>query len=152
MASNHVDFDGDRGSRQSIELPEPSLEGLRVLVIEDDALVREAMECIVASWGCQVTLAHGALMACDQVLHHQFPDVILSDYRLNDGYDGINAIRLVRKIAGAQIPAYLISADADESLAHQVEAAGAYLLQKPVPPAKLRSILWSLHPSNGGDS
>jgi hypothetical protein len=25
-------------------------------------------------------------------------------------------------------------------------------LQKPVPPAKLRSILWSLHPSNGGDS
>ena len=76
----------------------------------------------------------------------------LGVYRLNDGYDGINAIRLVRKIAGAQIPACLITADADENLAHQVEEAGAYLLQKPVPPAKLRSILWSLHPSNGGDS
>ena len=61
MASNHVDFDGDRGSHQSFDLPEPSLDGLRVLVIEDNALVREAMECIVASWGCQVVDFHANL-------------------------------------------------------------------------------------------
>jgi len=145
MSSNHVDFDGDHGTHQSFERPEPSLDGLRVLVIDDNALVRQAMDCILASWGCQITLADGALMACDHVRRDQAPDIILSDYQLNDGYDGINAIRLVRELAGSQIPACLISAAADENLAHQAGAAGLYFLRKPVPPTTMRRVLWRMH-------
>ena len=151
MSGNHVKFGSDREPRPACDrsAPEPSLVGLRILVIEDNALVQDAMECVLTAWGCRITLADGALMASDRVQRDHAPDIILSDYRLNDGYDGINAIHLVRKIAGSQIAACLISADADENLARQAEAAGVYLLRKPVPPVKLRRMLWSLSPLKG---
>lgn len=89
-------------------------------------------------------------MACDQIRQGKAPDIVLSDYRLNDGYDGLNAIRLVREVAGAQIPACLICADANGDLAHQAQAAVLHLLPKSVAPTRLRSLLWSLHPSRAG--
>ncbi|TSA15636.1 MAG: response regulator [Comamonadaceae bacterium] len=123
--------------------PERCLEGLRILVIEDNALTRLAMESVLTSWGCLVTLAAGALMACDKVRHAETPDIILSDYQLNDGYNGIKAIRLVRELTGSQVPACLISADADQTVAIQAQAEGVDFLQKPVPPATLRRFLVS---------
>ncbi len=148
--SRHFDnFDSTLGSHQPYATPEPepvaSLDGLRILVIEDHALTRLAMECLLTSWGCRVTLADGALMACDKVRHAEAPDIILSDYQLNDGYDGLNAIRLVRELAGSQIPACLISADVDQTLVLQAQAAGVYFWQKSVQTAKLRSMLCRLH-------
>ncbi len=146
MSTNHVDF-GD--SLQSCAALEPNLDGLRVLVIEDHALTRLAMECLLTPWGCRVTLADGTLTACDHVRHDGAPDIILSDYRLNDGYDGFNAIRLVRELSGRQIPACLISADADGNLWQQAEAMGVCFLRKPASPNRLRSVLLGLPPSNG---
>ena len=152
MSNNHDDFDSEHGSNQSFARPEPSLDGVRVLVIEDNALVRQAMECILAPWGFQVTLADGALMACDHVRCNPAPDIILSDYQLNDGYNGINAIRLVREIVGTQVPACLITSDADENLYLEAEAAGVHYLQKSVPAATLRGVLSRLNPSKVGDT
>ncbi len=152
MNNSRVDFDGDHGTSRSLEMSELDLKGIQVLVIEDNALVRQAMECLLTSWGCQITLSDGALMACDQIRQGNAPDIVLSDYRLNDGYDGINAIRLVREVAGVQIPACLISADAYGDLAHQAQAAGLHLLPKSVTPTRLRSLLWSLHPSRAGSA
>ncbi len=145
MSNNHVDIEGDRSSHRSYARPEPEscLDGLRVLVIEDNALVRKAMGCLLTAWGCQITLADGALMACDKVRQDQAPDIILSDYQLNDGYNGINAIRLVRELVGSQIPACLISAETDEQLGQQAHAACIDFLQKPVPPITLRGFLIS---------
>ena len=149
MSRNHVDFGANGGSCQSYTKPEPSLEGLRVLVIEDNALVRKAMECLLTGWGCQIKMADGALMACDQVRREQEPDIILSDYQLNDGYNGVNAIRLVRELVGSQIPACLISADEDGNLQQQAEAEGVCFLRKSVSPTRLRCVLLSLFSSNG---
>ena len=146
MSRNQVDFGN---SIQSCAALESHLAGIRVLVIEDNALVREAMECLLTSWGCQITLADGALMACDKVRCEQAPDLILSDYQLNDGYDGINAIRLVRELVGSQIPACLLSADENRNLWQQAEAVGACFLRKPVSPNRLRSVLLGLPSSNG---
>ena len=150
MSNNRDDFDGDRGSHQRFARPESSLDGVRVLVIEDNALIRQAMECLLTSWGCQITLADGALMACDHVRRDQAPDIILSDYQLNDGYNGINAIRLVRELVGRQVPACLISAAEVENLWQQAEVADAYFLQKPVNSTELRSVLWRLVQSGVG--
>ena len=148
MSNIKTDFTDELHQSSAMSEPERSLEGLRILVIEDNALIRQAMECLLTSWGCQITLADGALMACGHVRRDQAPDIILSDYQLNDGYNGINAVRLVRELTGRQIPACLISAD--ENLMHQAEAAGVHYLHKSVPPAKLRSVVASLCPSKGG--
>lgn len=146
MLNNHVNFSNDReplppGSRFASE---HSLDGLLILVIEDHAWTRVAMECLLKPWGCRITLADGALMACDNVRHDGTPDIILSDYQLHDGYDGLNAIRLVREIAGTQIPACLITGAEERELRQQAEAASVCILQKPVPSTLLRSVVWSL--------
>ena len=69
------------------------------------------------------------------------PDVIVSDYRLPDGVNGMEAIAQIRIEAGYDLPACLISGDTDPGLMLAARDAGLTLLHKPVRPAKLRSFL-----------
>ncbi len=121
-----------------------SLRGLNMLVIEDDALASESLVGLLASWGCIVTSVVSAPAALAQMSLTGEPDVIISDYRLPDGANGIEAVRAVRQIAGHEIAACLISGDTDQELIRQAKEAGLTLLHKPVRPAKLRSLLRSI--------
>lgn len=118
-----------------------SLERLHILVIEDDALGSVALEGLLKSWSCEVTVAGNAQMACDLLKLISTPDFIVSDYRLRGMENGIDAVRMLRQRSGLQIPACVISGDTDTNVKQQTQAAGLVLLQKPVRPAKLRSVL-----------
>lgn len=122
-------------------VPDGALTGLRLLVIEDNALGRTALATVLASWGCEVTAADGPDKACEQLPLGPKPDVIVSDYRLGDGRNGMETIHRLRALAGREIAACLISAESDASLRQQALDAGLVLLQKPVRPAKLRNLL-----------
>ena len=121
--------------------PHAELAGLRVLLIEDDALGSLALAGLLESWGCVVTTAADAQNACALAAHMPPPDFALSDYRLPGAANGISAISLLRETLGQVVPACIISGDTDASVRQQVHAAGLVLLQKPVRPAKLRSLL-----------
>ena len=125
-----------------VDLPSGgNLAGLRVLVIEDDPLGRESLALLLQTWGCQVSLADGAHSACELCRKEESVDVIISDFRLGDGIDGIQAVRRVREVSGRQIAACLITGDVDAGLRSQAQEAGLALLYKPVRPAKLRNLL-----------
>lgn len=115
--------------------------GRHVMVIEDDVLGREALRGMLASWGYSVIAAEGAKIATDRMQQGQTPDIIISDLRLGDGINGIEAVSMLRSLAGYKIPACVISGDTDIQVRQQVEAAGLILLSKPVRPAKLRTLL-----------
>jgi signal transduction histidine kinase/ActR/RegA family two-component response regulator len=117
------------------------LSGCKVMVIEDDEMGREALAGLLASWGYSVIAVEGAKMAADRLKKDQLPDIIISDLRLGDGINGIEAVRMLRSLADQKIPACVISGDTDGQVRQQVEAAGLILLSKPVRPAKLRSVL-----------
>ncbi|MEX0871313.1 MAG: ATP-binding protein, partial [Aquisalimonadaceae bacterium] len=86
--------------------------GKLVVVIDDDALVREGMGGILRSWGCHLLTADSAATALSSVAAEQRrPDLIIADYRLADGMTGIQAIGRLRSELGAAIPAFLISGD-----------------------------------------
>ncbi len=118
-----------------------SLARLQVLLIEDDALGGVALKGLLESWGCQVTAADTALGACEFVCHAPMPDLVVSDFRLRGEHNGIDAVRMVREAVGFDVAACLISGDTAPDVREQVRAAGLVLLQKPVRPAKLRSVL-----------
>ena len=80
-------------------------------------------------------------MACDLYKHDEAPDVIISDFRLAGGINGIEGLEMLNAIAGRRIAACMISGDMDDSVRQQSQAAGLTLLQKPVRPAKLRNLL-----------
>jgi len=115
--------------------------GLRVLVIEDDPLVRDALLSLLASWRVDVAGADALAAALQLLKNGAVPDVIVADYRLPGGENGIEVIRQLRAEAGCLIPACLISGDTDATLLQAAQAASLSLLHKPVRPAKLRSLL-----------
>ena len=115
--------------------------GLRVLVIEDDAPGRVGLANLLESWGCTVLVAEGARAACDLYRSDQEPDITISDFRLGGGINGVEAVDLLSAIAGRRIVATLISGDTDANVKEQARGAGLTLLQKPVRPAKLRSLI-----------
>jgi signal transduction histidine kinase len=127
------------------------LAGLVVLVIEDDALAREGLVSLLKSWGCVVGAAEGLAMALWHLENGLVPDVIMSDYRLRDGENGMDTIRQMRLAAGRSIPACLMSGDTDPSLMQAARDAALTLLHKPVRPAKLRSLLRRLAPAIQAD-
>lgn len=114
---------------------------LHVLLIEDDALGGAALKGLLESWGCQVTAADTAFGACELVRHMPAPNLVVSDFRLPGEHNGIDAVRMVRDAVGFDVAACLISGDTAPEVREQVRAAGLVLLQKPVRPAKLRSVL-----------
>ena len=120
------------------------LNGLAVMVIEDDALAAEGLVGLLASWGCTVLAADGQQQALAHMAQSGVPDVIVSDYRLRGGDNGIAAIDALRIAAGHSIAACLMSGDTDQALITQARQAGLTLLHKPVRPAKLRSLLRSV--------
>jgi signal transduction histidine kinase/CheY-like chemotaxis protein len=114
------------------------LSGLRVLVIEDNELLLEA-------WGCQVHAVEGLEGALPLLAGGTIPEVVISDYRLRAGANGIDAIRHVRALAGRPLPACLMSGDTDSELIRLAgQGAGLPLLHKPVSAEDLRGMVQQL--------
>ena len=126
-------------------LPEPlladALQGAVVLVIEDDALVRAALAGLLSGWGVRVHGAQGLKDAQVWLENGMKPDLILSDYRLQEVRNGIEVVQLLRLQLSSKVPACLMSGDTDGVLMAAAKDAGLSLLHKPVRPAKLRSLL-----------
>jgi two-component system, sensor histidine kinase len=119
--------------------------GKLVLVIDDDALVLDSMRGVLKSWGCSVVTASSgvAALACLAELERT-PDLIISDYRLADGDNGIRAIERLRKALCAPVPAFLISGDTAPERLREARASGYHLLHKPVLPITLRATISQL--------
>jgi len=113
-----------------------------VLVIEDDATVRDGMCSLLRSWQCQVMTAantHEALAALRA--ERLKPQVVIADFHLQQGDYGTNAIRAVRALSGSPMPALLISSDRSPAVRDGARELGAVFLLKPVAPSKLRATL-----------
>jgi len=126
------------------------LRGKWALVVEDDALAGSALVGLLDSWGMQVVQAYGSTDAFARLADGLVPDVIISDYRLQEAHNGIELVQGLRQRLGGTTPACLISGDTDAGLMQAAQSAGLTLLHKPVRPAKLRSLLRHLLTSQGG--
>ena len=122
---------------------------LIVLVIENDKVVRMALTALLESWGVS-TLEASGLADADALLQELgiAPDIMLADYHLDDGKNGLDAITAIRAAQGI-IPAALVTADRTDEVAERCRQLGVVLLNKPVAPARLRALLASVVPATG---
>ncbi|WP_144007004.1 hybrid sensor histidine kinase/response regulator, partial [Pelomonas sp. KK5] len=84
--------DSTPGESAAALLPERALAGLRVLVLDNEAPVREAMQALLQAHGCSVT-AVATLREALLLSLAQRPDLLLADLQLGGGDDGIAAVR-----------------------------------------------------------
>ena len=114
-------------------LPSRVLEGIRLLVVDDDPNTRELLAETLGLAGAKVVSAESASEAL-QFLAADTTDVIISDIAM-PGEDGLSLIRRVRaeKSKVAQIPAIALTAFARaEDRARALEAGYQMYLVKPV--------------------
>jgi CheY-like chemotaxis protein/anti-sigma regulatory factor (Ser/Thr protein kinase) len=118
---------------------EPALDGLRVLVVDDEADAREIMVHILETSGASVTMAENARDALN-ILEHAAIDALVADIAM-PGEDGFALIQKVRASVSpgvAAIPAAAVTAFTREEHRQHALAAGFQLhLGKPIQPADL---------------
>jgi Na+/proline symporter/signal transduction histidine kinase len=115
-------------------------DGALMVFVENEAAIAGAMGELLAGWSCEVVAAATAEAALER-LGGRRPDVILSDYHLDHGRTGLEALATLRARLGPVPPAALITADRDPRLRVAAEAGGYRLLHKPVRPGALRALL-----------
>lgn len=126
-------------------LDEQNFSGLRVLVIDDDALVRESLVSLLSSWGCLVSQDAGnqpPFALLENAVTR--PDIILCDLRLAGPRNGREMISALRAYLGQDIPAAIITGDTDPETMHSAGQTGLAVLMKPLRPAQLRTLLKAL--------
>jgi signal transduction histidine kinase len=124
---------------------EPSLEGLHVLVVDNEEDARTLVSTILQSRGADVMAVESARDAIDAIRAHRF-DVLLSDIGM-PGEDGYALIRKVRQLSPGEplLPAAALTAYASAGDRAQAILAGYQAhLPKPINPSELTAVVAAL--------
>ncbi len=145
-----------RGSLDEVEAPAAAAAapapaarstGCTIALIEDDPDVRAALETLLTEAGHAVISAsdcHGALaLATDGAI---LPDLILTDYTLPGGMNGIEVLAALREQLKRDVPCIVLTGDISIGALAQIEPADCLLLSKPVAAADLHAAIRKLTP------
>ncbi len=121
------------------------LKGWRVLVIDDEVLVRAGMGELLTLWGAVVDGADGLQQAL-ALLPQNNPTpwhLCLCDLRLRNGEDGVDSALALRYLF-PRLPIMLITGDTAPRRIEQAAGSGLPLLHKPVSPVQLARAIRAL--------
>ena len=144
-----------RNARPTAEAGAPAREtpsnlvGLKVLCVDNERAILDAMRGLLDGWGCDVRVARSLKdISRDGVLEGWLPDLVLMDYHL-DQTSGLDAIEWLRQNVGGHLPAALITADRSPQVRTLAEDRGVAVITKPVKPAALRATISGLTSQRG---
>ena len=124
----------------------PQLDGLRVLLVDDEADSRELLKVILDKCEADVTAASSAAEAFELFQNSRF-DILISDIGMpdEDGFSLIGKIRNLPAEMGGKIPAIALTAYARAEDRRQALRAGFQMhIAKPVEPEELLTIVANL--------
>ncbi len=122
---------------------------LKALVVEDDPDVGEMLAALLVSQGHEVTTAvdgPAALLCVARVT----PDLVIADYNLPNGPNGLDLAKMIRAATGHCLPVLILTGDIANATLRAVADAGCTLLSKPAGLPALRQAIAHLmaHPSD----
>lgn len=123
--------------------PPAGLAGRRALVIENDPAMREAFAMLLRSWGMEVRDARGMADARAVARAGTAPEVVLTDYRLDERETGVQVIEALRRQHG-ELPALIVSAEGAAAIRELADPIGVPVFEKPVAERELLRALQAL--------
>ncbi len=126
----------------SAPAPGAELAGVRVLVVDDEADVRDALGGLLARWGCAVETAGSGAEALAP--GGAAPELVLCDLRLGGAEAGFDVLDRLKARWGERLQGVVVTADAAPELIAEARERGYPLLHKPVRPARLRALVEQL--------
>jgi CheY-like chemotaxis protein/anti-sigma regulatory factor (Ser/Thr protein kinase) len=123
---------------QAVDLD--SLRGVRVLIVDDEAPARDAMQGLLAQWGCEVITAECGDEAVERA-RARCPDVVLCDLSLADAESGVDVVARLRGECGSAVACAFVTGESAPERVAEARAAGHPIAFKPTTPARLRAIL-----------
>jgi CheY-like chemotaxis protein/nitrogen-specific signal transduction histidine kinase len=124
----------------------PTLEGVRVLVVDDEADTRDFITTVLAECGAEVKAVESAAKVLEAIPQWQ-PDILVSDIGMpeEDGYSLLCKVRALESKRERQIPAVALTAYARVEDRIQALSAGfGQHVTKPVEPAELVAVIANL--------
>jgi len=129
--------------------PAPSfgkeLQNRRFWLIDNDESICLAMQLLLENWGAQVVTARSLEELHSRVdPESESPNVLICDYHLDEGATGIEAAQALLAALSKQIPVLMITANYSNELNAEIRQLGFHLLNKPVKPLRLKTLLTHL--------
>ncbi|TCL90675.1 two-component system CheB/CheR fusion protein [Rhizobium sp. PP-WC-2G-219] len=120
-----------------------------ILIVEDDAEIRSLLEQLLSDKGHTVLSAPDGPSALSLITSgRQTPDVILTDYNLPGGMNGVEVLTELRKTCRSEVPGIVLTGDiSTKTLAH-ITGSGVIQLNKPITPNDVTAAITRLLPLN----
>ena len=116
-----------RGDEEGVDV---SLAGMRIIAVDDEADVAMSTKTLLEELGCEVSIVSGTDEAVEAA-NRQEPDMLIVDFRLRDGDNGLATVKAVRE-RYPKMPAIMVSGDTAPDRIREADDAGLDLLHKPV--------------------
>jgi two-component system CheB/CheR fusion protein len=125
------------------------VEGLRrfgtILIVEDDPEVRELLELLLTEKGHQTATAADGIAALELVARGTVrPDLILADYNLPNGMNGLQVSAKLREKLHRQVPVIILTGDTSTDTLREIAHEDCVHLNKPVKLKELRQVIQRL--------
>lgn len=114
----------------------------RVLVLDDDALIRDSMRSLFSTLSLDTSAEStvGPLLRIAEKERQNIAAVVV-DYRLHDGFTGIEAARKLQRVLRRGVPVVLITGDTSAERLRLLGLSGFLVLHKPLNPDQLLTAL-----------
>jgi len=104
-----------------------------VLIVEDDPEVRKLLDLVLKDEGCHIVTASDGITALDLVVRGKIrPDLILADYNLPKGLNGLQAVEKLRAQLRRKVPVIILTGDISTSTLRDIVRHDCVQLNKPV--------------------
>ena len=113
-----------------------------ILVVEDDAPVREMLALLFEGEGHRTTTAEDGRKVLELAERGAIrPDLVVADYNLPKGLNGLQVVAGLRETLGHEIPAVILTGDISTSALREIAQGGHLHLNKPVKASELMELI-----------
>jgi CheY-like chemotaxis protein len=116
----------------------------RVLLVEDDAGVRDATRMLLSVEGYRVRAVASLAEALRSAREEAAPDLLITDYHLRDGELGTQVIAALRETLHAEVRAVLVTGDTSNVVKRLPNDPRLRIVSKPIDAEQLLAVLKDL--------